>query len=188
MDHDRLYATDAEIVGAFFERREDAIEYTRAKYGKLYMRIALSLTNNKEDAEECVSDAYLKLWNAIPPARPADLKAYGSRVTRNICLDRLEKNTAKKRAPDSCLVELSETLPDADGDPAESEELSQAIDAFLRSLDRENRVLFVRRYFYGESYEALSAHTGARIPKIKNALHRIRIRLKKHLEKEGFSI
>ena len=61
---------DEQIIELFWQRSEDAITALDAKYGRLCHALSYQLTNNQQDAEECVNDAYLGIWNAIPPAAP----------------------------------------------------------------------------------------------------------------------
>ena len=77
---------DSEIIELYFQRDEQAIKETDSRYGGLCHHIAYNILNNKEDAEECVSDAYVGVWNAIPPARPDNFMAFISRITRNLSL------------------------------------------------------------------------------------------------------
>ena len=181
--------SDAEIVALFFARDEAALERTRSQYGKLYTHVAFSVLENDGDAEECLNDTLLRMWNSIPPAKPFNLSAYGAKIARNLALDRLEKEQAQKRSGKAVLLsELDDALPDKAYDAASDEDLASAIDAFLRSLSRDERILFVRRYFYGQSYAELSDHFAASESKIKSGLFRLRKKLKKHLEKEGISL
>ena len=61
---------DWAILDLFFTRSEYAIVELDAKYGALFHSLALNILNSSQDAEECVNDAYLGAWNAMPPVRP----------------------------------------------------------------------------------------------------------------------
>lgn len=58
---------DAQIIELFFARSEDAISELDKKYGKLCHKLADNILASAQDAEECVNDAYLSTWHAIPP-------------------------------------------------------------------------------------------------------------------------
>ena len=181
--------SDAGIVDLFFERDESALEMTRKKYAKLYMSIALSVLCLHEDAEACMNDLLLRLWNAIPPDRPVSLKAYGARVMRNIALDRAEKESAQKRGGGRLYEELSECASfDGPDQMLDDKRTGELIDAFLRNCERDHRIMFVRRYFLGESFSDLSAHFGISEGAVRTQLTRIRKKLKQYLEKEGVSL
>ena len=92
---------DSRIIQLFFDRAESAIRALSVKYGKLCYRIAYNILNNHRDAEECENDTYLRVWDTIPPTWPENLRAYVSRITRNLSLDRLRYQTRKKRSVDT---------------------------------------------------------------------------------------
>lgn len=77
---------DEKIIRLFYERSEQAISKINAKYGKICQRVLYNILNNRQDAEECVNDAYLGAWNAIPPANPTPLLTYICKIVRNISL------------------------------------------------------------------------------------------------------
>lgn len=180
---------DSAILDLFFARNENAIKETENKYGQKLIGIARSITCSGSDAEECVNDAYLAAWNQIPPTRPEHFFAFLSRIVRNVSYNRFHKNTAKKRNANvvSLDEELSEIIPDPKSIVSDSE-LGSAIDRFLRKQEKDARNLFVRRYFYGDSVSALSILTGMTENAVAMRLMRMRKRLKKFLEKEGYRI
>ena len=77
---------DEKIMELFFERSEQAIRELNMKYGKICRSLSYNIVSSREDAEECVSDAYLGAWNAILPARPDPLLAYICKIVRNLSL------------------------------------------------------------------------------------------------------
>ncbi len=181
---------DSMILDLFFIRDETAIRETDLKYGKKLTSISMGILENIPDVEECINDTYLAVWNEIPPTRPDNYYAFLCRIVRNISHNRFHKNTAAKRnAPVISLeAELSEILPDGEGSPADEIALAQAIDSFLRQLDKKSRLLFIRRYFYADSLAMLSALTHIGEGALGMRLMRIRKKLREHLEKEGYRI
>lgn len=184
--------TDEEILALFNKRDERAILETEAKYGALLRRIARNVLKNDGDAEEAVSDALLALWQSIPPEKPESLRAYAAGAVKRRALSLCRKKMALKRASSRLELtdELDECIPArADAESGlEAAELSAAITAWLRTLDKEDRVLFVRRYWYGDPVKELARETGSAPQRLAKRLFRLRGRLKKHLEKEGYSI
>ncbi len=176
---------DDEIVSLFFRRDERAIDECERKYGRLFLSISAGITGDPEDARECVNDAYLKLWNSIPPERPKSFRAYGAAIVRNVSINRYEYNTASRRC--GILSELDESIPDTsdDGDGAD---IAAAIDSFLRTLDGESRAAFVLRYWYCESLSAVASRLCCSEQSVKSRLFRIRKKLRSYLEKEGVSL
>jgi len=182
--------TDTEIISLFFARSEQAIAALGEKYGAILRRIARNLLQNEEDAEECVNDGYLAVWNTVPPRKPDPLLPYAARIVRNKALSLLRRRGAEKRSGYLwALDELCELLPDSEDLQAriDAMELGRSIDRFLDTLTAENRALFLRRYWYGESTEELAERFGGTENRISARLFRMRRALKKQLEKEGFT-
>ena len=183
---------DKNIIELFYERSEQAITELSKKYGLLCKKVADNILNNHLDAEECVNDAYLAVWNTIPPQNPDSLVSYVCRIVRNQAIKKYHENTALKRNSiyDTSLDELEEVLPSSasvEGE-LEAKEVSAMIDRFLETLDKQSRIMFIRRYWYSESIEeiALSFKTSKHYISVR--LSRIRKALKKHLVKEGVSV
>ncbi len=183
---------DSLIIGLFLERSERALEELDQKYGHAVKKTASNILCDRLDVEECVNDTYLGCWNSIPPQRPDPLVSYVCKIARNLAVNRYHANRAAKRngAYDLILDELEEAVPasmDVETE-AEAKELAAAIDRFLAGLRREDRVLFVRRYFYADSVANLAARTGESANRISVRLFRIRGKLRKQLAKEGYAV
>lgn len=180
---------DHEIIELYWKRAESAISETQQKYGSYCRSIAYGILQNHEDSEECVSDTWLRAWEAMPPQRPNKLSAFLGRITRNLALDKYDYNRAAKRngPMDQLLSELSECIPEKRDDYAQVE-LAQILSGFLRELPRERRNLFLRRYWYCESIEELAKRYSMSQSAVKSSLFRTRSKLKAHLEKEGVGI
>ena len=183
--------TDEDILELFFGRSETAIYELDAKYGALCRSIAYNILGSHEDAEECVNDAYLSVWNSIPPARPEILRAYVARVVRNFSLSAWRKKSAAKRGGVSlALEELDESLPAPGTVETElgAKELAAIIGGFLDTLPAESRVIFMRRYYLGESCAEAARRTGLTEKNVSVKLCRIRARLKRYLIESGVII
>lgn len=180
---------DSEIVALYWRRDEAAIAETGRKYGAYCFRIAKNILTAKEDAEECVNDAYCRVWSAIPPERPEHLGAWLGRVVRNLALNRWQQAHAQKRSAGvaALLSELEDCIPSPqDVETAlDGRELGRHIDAWLRSLPREDRILFVRRYWYGVPLNALAKEHRSTPGRLAQRMYRLRRALKAELEKEG---
>lgn len=183
---------DSRIIELFYARSEQAIKELSKKYGALCTHVARNILNSRQDAEECVNDAYLGAWNTIPPENPNPLRTYICRIVRNLSIMRYHSNTAKKRNSyyDAALDELEDCITSASSveDEISVRELSRLLDAFLDNLDVENRVIFVRRYWYSDSVSEIAEKLGVSSNNISVRLSRIRSKLKKFLEKEGYIV
>ena len=180
---------DEKIIELFFKRDQQAIRELDIKYGKICHNLSYNIVNSRQDAEECVSDVWLRLWNAIPPERPRSLAAYITTVTRRLALDKCDYNRAAQRRSDLTVAfeELEGCLPAEDGAvrALEQQEFRRVLNGFLRKLTRQSRTYFIRRYWYGESIREIADSCGAGEEKVKSSLFRTRQRLRTVLEKEG---
>lgn len=183
---------DNRIIELFFERSEQAVTELSAKYGRVCMSVAANVLNDRCDAEECVNDALYAVWNTIPPKKPDSLIAYVCRIARNLSVNRFKRNSAQKRggARDLCISELDECLPSGDAaeERFETKELSRLIDEYLDGLDRTNRMLFVRRYWYMDSFEKLAKTAGLSAGAVRTRLTRMRGALREFLESRGVDV
>ena len=180
-------ADDEAIVALYFARNERAIAETDRKYRKYLFVIAYNIVSDTEDSEECVSDTYLQTWNAIPPQRPKNLRAFLTKITRRLALDILRKKTARKRIPSEYLTSLS-ALDEyiSLSDKAETDSLAEALNAFLRRLPEKTRCIFVSRYYCADSVETIAHYMKMSESAVYKSLSATKKALKKALEKEGF--
>ncbi len=183
---------DHTILELFYKRSEQAIAELALKYGAGCRRIAKNILRSDADAEESVNDAYLAAWNTIPPQRPDPLRTYLYRIVRNIAAARYHKNTAQKRnsSYDVALDELEGCLAAADTTETSfsAKELTQRLNQFLAQLEKENRIIFVRRYWYGDAVCDIAETMGMRSNTVSVRLARMRGELKAYLEKEGVTV
>lgn len=182
---------DQTIIGLFFARDEEALSQVEQKYGSYCGTIARNILHNEEDAEECLSDAWLAVWNSIPPNQPRNLASFLARIVRTKAIDRWRSDRAAKRGGDQLQIALEELLDCADdGDSAEETvmcgELKTAINAFLCQLPDTERNVFLCRYWYFDGIGYISSQFGFRAGKVKSMLHRTRKKLQKYLKEEGF--
>ena len=179
---------DQQLIQMFWERNEEAIRETDAKYRKLCFEIAFNILGNAYDAEECVNDTYMSLWTAIPPARPRSFRAYLCGITRNISLKRFRKESALKRSrmTELSIDELEDVLPGNFSMPdLDAERLGALINDFLQTEKESSRNIFIRKYFFFDSIEIIAKRYAFSEGQVKNNLSRTRKRLKAYLKKGG---
>ena len=183
---------DKAIIELFFARSERAIEELHTKYGNFLRQLSYRIVSDYNDAEECVNEAYLGVWNSIPPEHPAPLLTYVCKIVRNISVKRFSSNTAVKRdgRNNISIDELSEYMPSSENieSDIEAKELANMIECFLESLSTENRVIFMRRYWFYDSYGDIAKRTGLREKTVSVRLVRLRKNLAKYLKGRGISI
>lgn len=180
---------DKFIIELFLERSEQAVEKLSKKYGSAVRKTARNILSDARDAEECVSDTFLSIWNSIPPQIPENLGAYVVGTARNTAIRRYRSNTAQKRNSfyDTALDELSGCLAAAETAESrlEAAELARAIDSFLAGLSREDRMMFLCRHYMGWPLADIAKKLCMGEKLVSLRLFRIREKLKKHLTKEG---
>ena len=182
---------DSKILDLFFVRNEDAIKHTDDTYGRRLYHLAQNIVKNEQDAEESVSDTYLKAWDTIPPQRPQYFFAYLAKICRNFALKKLDwKNTAKRSAEVVSLTEEMELcIPDQARDrETEARELSMLLDRFLRTLTPENQMVFLRRYWYADTIAEIAVRYGISESAVLMRLNRTRTKLYAYLKKEGINV
>lgn len=178
---------DNAIIELFFARSEQAIRELDSQYGRTCHKLSYNILNSRQDAEECVNDAYLGTWNAIPPTRPSPLLAFVCKIVRNLSLMRYHADRAAKRGGGSYTATLEE-LEDCLASPRtvegdlEEQELVHVIEDFLETLSVENRVILMRRYWFSDSYGEIAARTGLSEKNVSVRLTRIRKQLRNYLE------
>ena len=182
---------DYEIIDLFFDRDEAALVAVKHKYGQRLFRTAMNILRNNEDAEECINDAMLKAWQAIPPQRPTMLGAFVAKIVRNLSLNKYESRTAARRGGGEIALMLSELencIPSKVNNPEqayENEQVAASINVFLRNQDKIARSTFVLRYFHGENIRAIGDQFQMSESGVKSLLFRTRKKLAVHLKKEG---
>ncbi len=176
---------DSLILELLWSRADNAIAALTRKFGPRLLRTARNMLG-PEDAEECVNDTYLAVWNAIPPRRPEPLTPFVLRVGRNIALNRLRSLGAQKRSGYALsLEELSGCIPAA---PRSDPELGQVLQTYLAGLSRENRALFLRRYWFGDPVREIARDLALTENAASVRLSRMREGLRRHLTQEGYDL
>ena len=182
---------DSKILELYFARNEDAIRHTDDTYGRRLYHLADSIVKNGQDAEESVSDTYMRVWDTIPPQRPQHFFAYLAKICRNFPLKKLDWKKAAKRNAEvvSLTEEMEMCIPDQSRDrELEARELGMLLDRFLRTLTPENQMVFLRRYWYVDTIAEIAARYGISESAVQMRLNRTRAKLCTYLEKEGINV
>lgn len=182
---------DSEIIALYWQRSPDAVSETDKKYGAYCFAIAENILHNAEDAEECVNDTWLRVWNAMPPQRPNVLRLFLARITRNLAFDRFRARSAEKQGGGEMalvLDELAECLGGGTSTEAafEAGELREYIQRFVRALPERDGNVMARRYFFAEPVADIAKRYGLSENNVTVILSRTRKKLKAHLLKEGY--
>lgn len=183
---------DKQIIELYFQRNETAISETANKYGAFCHKIAMNILSIREDAEECVNDTYHSVWNQIPPTNPNSFRAFLGRITRNLSISRFRTLRAQKRyaGMELMLSELEECIPTQNTveSTIESKELTHYINEWLTALPEQDAILFLRRYWFGDSVKDLAQKTNTTAAKMAQTMLRLRKSLKAYLEQKGVTL
>ena len=184
---------DEQIVALYWERSEQAISETEAKYDRYLQKIANNILNNLDDSRESVNDTYLAAWESMPPHRPGVLSAYLAKLTRRISIDLFRYRMRAKRQASEYAVSLEELSDCVSGGDSPEEivnakALADAIGVYLRTQSQETQAAFLGRYYFLDPVKEIAAYLGITESKVKTLLHRTRLGLKEYLEKEGFCL
>ncbi len=182
---------DSKIIELFFSRDQEALAQVDHTYGRKLFHISDNILRCFEDAQECVNDTYLKTWNTIPPKRPDSLFGYLAKICRNLSLNKLDWSNAAKRKAEvvSLTQEMESCIPSSCQDAAlEARELGRILNTFLSTLSPENRMVFVRRYWYVDTVAEIAARYGINEAAVNTRLFRLRKKLADYLAKEGIAV
>ena len=187
------YLDDEQIIDLYFDREERAIAETDKKYGAYLHTVAYNVLTNEQDAEECLQDTYLRVWNAVPPERPRVLSAFLAKITRNLALHRYEMDHRKKRVPGaSCLPieEVQEILPSSydPGAELQSAIVMKVINTYLKSTTRRRTYIFISRYFFSLSVSQIAERLTCSQSLVRRELEVCKRELREILEREGITV
>ena len=182
---------DKQIVDLYWAREESAIHETALKYGSYCYSIAYTILQDQQDAEESVNDTYMDAWNTMPPNRPSILSTFLGKITRRISIDHWRIRSAKKRGGDEVPLALDELEECVSGShdvelQVQHNELIATIHRFLDALPDTERRIFLLRYWYLEPIQSIAKQYKFSQSKVTSMLHRVRVKLRKQLEKEGY--
>lgn len=188
----RTEMTDERLIEMFLSRDEGAIAAAEEKCLPFCHSVLSNILPNREDREECINDAMLVLWNTIPPENPASFSAYLAKILRTIALERTRRENAWKRGG-RVLTVGEEFLRDiTDGrtlaDDYESSRAGKIINEFLEGLPKNDRKVFILRYWFDEDISRIAVRMNYTESRTKSLLKRLRDRLRLKLEKEGIVV
>ena len=185
-------ATDEEIIELYWNRDERAIDETDLKYRKYLFAIVYNILYSNEDSEECLNDTYMGVWNAIPPHRPMNLKAFLTTIAHRKAINRYNQTKRQKNVPSNLTVALDDLSyalsDDAESGNVDAKELGKVISAYLKTLSERQRYIFMSRYYIAESIEKIANDLSVSKSTVDKEIAIIKIGLKKALEKEGYRV
>lgn len=184
--------SDCMILEQLRAGSEPAIDLLDECYGEYCRAIAFRILRSEEDVRECLNDVYWKIWNAAKDKDISDLKHYVAGVTRNVAIDIYNKRKNQENILQESDIqrELEECFWPHDDSATITDAIviRDVLNAFLCTLSRTERWVFMRRYWNMDSIKQIAAACGKREEAIRKMLSRTRQKLKIRLEKEGVVI
>lgn len=182
--------SDENIIAMLEARDDRSPEILETKFGGLIRSISFGILENEQDAEECVNDVLLKIWNSIPPGKPEDLKSYIAAVAKNNALDRYKAERRKSRIPPDKLepLESADNIGAREIDTEDKEAVAAAIAKYLGSVSTEKRKYFIAKYYYGAKDAEIAKKAGVPAGTVSSALSRMRKELETFLKAEGVNL
>lgn len=177
---------DTIIMDKLSNRDQSGLAEISSKYGRLIRNVCRSILKSPQDVEEVENDVLLAVWEGLEREEPDNLTAYICKIARRLAINKLRYNTAAVRNSD-LLTELDECLPSgySPEDAAEKEELSRALNEWLRSQSDKHRKMFVLRYFNMCSVKETAKACSMSKTAVTTALARLRGSLKEFLIERG---
>ncbi|MCF8346543.1 MAG: RNA polymerase sigma factor [Bacteroidales bacterium] len=156
---------------------------------RLY-RLAFSLLNNREEAEDTVQEVYLKLWKMRD-----DLGKYNSvealcvRITRNLCFDQLRRRKTGRVVDEQEAKELKDremdsTMSDDPYTKLQDKEREEIMGRLINQLPEPQRSLIHFRHIEGKEYSEIEALMNMKENAIRVSISRARKQLKEMLQKQ----
>ena len=183
---------DISIKKQLLERNETALSQVQAHWGQLLHALAHRITGNAADAEECVNDALMDLWQRPPTDPDMPALAYVSTLVRRRALDKVRYRAARCRGKDAYICpldELDECLADPEGEgETDASVIRDALQSFLDDMDKENRKIFLLRYYGAMSNRDVALRCGIGERAVEMRLCRMRKRLRRVLDEYGIDI
>ncbi len=187
---DEMLIGDERIIELYWQRDENALRQTEAKYGRMLFHLAYNILHDRSDCEECLNDTLLCVWNRIPPTRPNVFSAFISKIMRDIAVDKYREKTRDKRIPSELTVSMDDLndMLHSDDSPDEeylAEELGQIISDYVRSLSARQQYIFIERYYLFATIASIAEELGIGLATVHRETNKIKQGLKAHLEKNG---
>ena len=182
--------SDEEIIDLFRNRDQRAIQETSERYGRRLFQLSYKVVYDEGIAEECVNDTYLRAWDNIPPDNPDSwFYPYLVRIVRCFSIDRYRFLHRQKRGAQMEVLtdEIENCLVSSGGVDEVLDRLafSESMNRFLEGLKKEQRIVFLRRYWYMDDISEIVSRYGFSESKVKSMLMRVRNRLRDHLIHDG---
>jgi RNA polymerase sigma-70 factor (ECF subfamily) len=169
----------------------EAFESLVSRYERKIFRLAQNITQNKEDAEDVMQEAFVKAYQHLPDfQRNSRFYTWLVRIAVNQALMKLRKRRPNVVSLDQELETQDDSVPRdvKDWGPSpeqrfEQTELRGILDAAIAELDPNYRIVFQLRDIEELSTEETADALDISVPAVKSRLLRARLRLRQRLDR-----
>ena len=177
--------TPETTIQAIRDREERGMEMLLKQYGPLMRYVLTPLLPDERDREECLQDAALKVWNGIGSfdETRGSWNAWLTSIVRNTALN---CQRAERRRQAGELPEETEAPGPTPEEEALRHDRQETLLRALERLPRKERLLFYRKYYYGQSTAQIAAELGSSERSVEGKLYRVRKKLQELLKGEGY--
>lgn len=177
--------TEEELIKNLKKSNTVALEELIRRYTRYVSSIiARILGGSLDDCDELTSDVFLAAWNNRDKLQEGKLKGYLGAIARNRAFDLLKSRQETLPLEDNIILVEEQSQRNE----AEKLDTSMLLQKALSLLDKQQRELFVRHYYYGQTIGEAAQEMGLNLSTAKTWLCRGREKLKEILTKEGYTI
>ena len=176
-----METSDAAVVRRVLGGDVEAFGILVERYFDHYVRFAVHLVGNREDAEEVVQDTFVRAYRAL--GRYEERERFGAWLLR-ILVNRARTVSAIGRRREKMFPDqVDESLPEAaEAHPADRAALREEVARALSQLGPDQREAFLLHYAEGLSYEEMATITGSGVSALKMRVKRSCERLREILQ------
>ncbi len=159
-----------------------AFEVLMSKHESKMYSVALRMCANSDDAQDCLQDAMLRIYKALPNFKgQSSFSTWAYRITMNTCLDDMRRKKVRQASSLDALLDLGWSPTDEDDTPERhlsNTELRRELSRAIQSLPEDMRAAVVLRDVQGFSYEEIANMLNANVGTVKSRISRGREKLR----------
>lgn len=179
---------EEEIIRLLKEKDEEGMKQLLIHYGPLMKYIISPILPNPRDAEECLSEVTMQIWDKADRFSPqkGSWSAWLTALIRNHAI-----NYRRKLKATYSIEDMSDSVPSCRPGPEERairRERQKAVRDALANLSPEDRAIFYRKYYYLQSTNQIASELSMTQRAVEGRLYRIKNKLRNMLGGEGYDM
>ncbi|MBQ1257540.1 MAG: sigma-70 family RNA polymerase sigma factor [Clostridia bacterium] len=178
---------DDRLVEKALDGDARAFEILMEKHESKMYAVALRMCKNREDAQDCLQDAMLRIYKALPTFKgQSSFSTWAYRITMNTCLDDLRRKKVRQAQSLDQMLEIGWAPVDENNSTEqhlENSELKRNLSRAIQTLPEEMRAAVVLRDVQGFSYEEIANMLSTNVGTVKSRISRGREKLREILSR-----